>query len=182
MHSVRHLLALSAVSAAALISTPVVAQYQSTTPIFQFRMDQSAPFKRLYFFGTSGERLDRSEYYLVIKKEERLNSTDQLQVSIPRGFYKRFKLGILNVCTMQRGGFVKKTKCKDSIAFNSTFDDSNQLLTINLGETLDDDQDIAIYAKLNNPISNGLYQFNVMSSIDEQETKSYLGSWLISVN
>ena len=145
-------------------------------------MDQSAPFKRLYFFGTSGERLDRSEYYLVIKKEERLNSTDQLQVSIPRGFYKRFKLGILNVCTMQRGGFVKKTKCKDSIAFNSTFDDSNQLLTINLGETLDDDQDIAIYAKLNNPISNGLYQFNVMSSIDEQEAKSYLGSWLISVN
>ena len=128
MHYARHLLALSAVSAAALISTPVVAQYQSTTPIFQFRMDQSTPFKRLYFFGTSGERLDRSEYYLVIKKEERLNSTDQLQVSIPRGFYKRFKLGALNVCTMQRGGFVKKTKCKDSIAFNSIFDDSNHLI------------------------------------------------------
>ena len=182
MHCISRLFFLSAISATALVSTPVAAQYQSTTPIFQFRMDQSTLFKRLYFFGTSGERLDRSEYYLVIKKEERLGATDQLQVSIPRGFYKRFKLGSLNVCTMQLGGFVKKTKCKDDIAFGSTFDDSNQSLTINFDETLGDNHDIAIYAKLSNPISNGLYQFNLMSTINEQKSKSYLGSWLISVN
>tara|TARA_B100001057_G_scaffold485698_1_gene565761 strand:- start:204 stop:755 length:552 start_codon:yes stop_codon:yes gene_type:complete len=176
-------LAFATVLTSVVFAPSISAQYQSTTPIFQFRTDQSSPFKRLYFFGTSGERLDRSEYYFVLKKEEQLkNGAQQFELTIPRDFYKRFKSATLNVCTMQRGGFVRKTKCLDDLGFASAFDDEKQSVVLSLDNAPPTDQDIAFYASLINPISSGLYQFNVLAGLDKVNSKKYLGSWLISVN
>ena len=176
-------IALTTVLTSVVFAPSISAQYQSTTPIFQFRTDQSSPFKRLYFFGTSGERLDRSEYYFVLKKEEQLKKgAQQFELTIPRDFYKRFKSATLNVCTMQRGGFVRKTKCLDDLRFASAFDDEKQSVVLSLDNAPPADQDIAFYASLINPISSGLYQFNVLAGLDKVNSKKYLGSWLISVN
>ena len=177
------LLTLTAVVTSVVFAPSISAQYQSTTPIFQFRTDQSSPFKRLYFFGTSAERLDRSEYYFVLKKEEQLKKgAHQFELTIPRDFYKRFKSATLNVCTMQRGGFVRKTKCLDDLGFASTFNDEKQSVNLSLNSPPPADQDIAFYASLINPISSGLYQFNVLAGLEKTNSKKYLGSWLISVN
>ena len=177
------LITLTAVFASVVFAPSISAQYQSTTPIFQFRTDQSSPFKRLYFFGTSAERLDRSEYYFVLKKEEQLKKgAQQFELTIPRDFYKRFKSATLNVCTMQRGGYVRKTKCLDDLEFASTFNDETQSVILSLNSPPPADQDIAFYASLINPISSGLYQFNVLAGLEKTNSKKYLGSWLISVN
>jgi len=180
---IKRLIAFAFVSTSAMYAPSISAQYQSTTPIFQFRTDQSSPFKRLYFFGTSGERLDRSEYYFVLKKEEQLKKgAQQFELTIPRDFYKRFKSATLNVCTMQRGGFVRKTKCLDDLGFASVFNDEKQSVVLSLDNVPLGDQDIAFYASLINPISSGLYQFNVLAGLQKSNSKKYLGSWLVSVN
>ena len=179
----KRLFLLSTVFSSVVFAPSISAQYQSTTPIFQFRTDQSSSFKRLYFFGTSGERLDRSEYYFVLKKEEQLkNGSQQFELTIPRDFYKRFKSATLNVCTMQRGGFLKKTKCLDDLDFVSSFNDEEQSVLLSLDKPQLAEQDIAFYASLINPISSGLYQFNVLAGLQKENAKKYLGSWLISVN
>jgi hypothetical protein len=165
------------------ISTPVLAQYQSTTPIFQFRPDQSTPFKRLYFSGTSNVRLDRSKYYFVVRKDELPDITHSFKLFIPRQFYKRFKQGSVSLCTMDLGGYMKKSKCRDKLSYQSSFDDTEQSMNVTLEVPLEGESDIGFLARLNNPMNSGLYQFNLMASKDvENAKKLYVGSWMITVN
>ena len=165
------------------ICIPVLAQYQSTTPIFQFRPDQSTPFKRLYFSGTSNVRLDRSKYYFVVKKEELPDNIKGFKLFIPRQFYKRFKQGSVSLCTMDLGGYMKKSKCRDQLGYQSSFDDTEKTMNVVLDTRLQDKSDIGFLARLNNPMNSGMYQFNLMASKDiDSVNKSYVGSWMITVN
>ena len=163
--------------------TPIFAQYQSTTPIFQFRPDQSSSFKRLYFSGTSNVRLDRSKYHLVVRKDELPDSTRSFKLFIPREFYKRFKQGSVSLCPMEMGGYLKKSKCRGQLSYQSSFDDSEQVMNITLDASLENKSDIGFFAQLNNPMNSGMYQFNLMASKDiESAKKRYVGSWIITVN
>ena len=163
--------------------TPILAQYQSTTPIFQFRPDQSSPFKRLYFSGTSNVRLDRSKYHLVVRKDELPDNTRSFKLFIPRDFYKRFRQGSVSLCTMNMGGYLKKSKCRDQLSYQSSFDDAEQVMYVTLDTSLENKFDIGFMAKLNNPMNSGMYQFNLMASKDiESAKRRYVGSWIVTVN
>ena len=165
------------------VGTPLFAQYQSTTPIFQFRPDQSTPFKRLYFSGTSNVRLDRSKYHFVVRKDELPDNTRSFKLFIPREFYKRFKQGSVSLCTMSMGGYLKKSKCRDQLSYQSNFDDGDQAMNVTLDAPLAEKSDIGFFARLNNPMNSGMYQFNLMASKDDQDAKKrYVGSWMITVN
>ena len=165
------------------LGTPLFAQYQSTTPIFQYRPDQSTPYKRLYFSGTSNVRLDRSKYHLVVKKDELPDNTKSFTLFIPREFYKSFKQGSVSLCTMTMGGYLKKSKCLDQLPYQNSFDDSQQAMTVTLDAPLDENSDIGFFARLNNPMNSGMYQFNLMASNDADDaTKQYVGSWMITVH
>jgi len=163
--------------------TPILAQYQSTTPIFQFRPDQSSPFKRLYFSGTSNVRLDRSKYHLVVRKDELPDNTRSFKLFIPRDFYKRFRQGSVSLCTMNMGGYLKKSKCRDQLSYQSSFDDAEQVMYITLDASLENNFDIGFFAQLNNPMNSGMYQFNLMASTEVDSVKKrYVGSWIVTVN
>ena len=173
----------AAVLISSTIGTPVLAQYQSTTPIFQFRPDQSTPFKRLYFSGTSNVRLDRSKYHFVVRKGELPEDTYSFKLFIPRQFYKRFKQGSVSLCTMDMGGYMKKSKCRDKLSYQSGFDDTEQSMNVTLEVPLEGKADIGFLAKLNNPMNSGMYQFNLMASKDiDNAERRYVGSWMITVN
>ena len=164
-------------------STPILAQYQSTTPIFQYRPDQSSPFKRLYFSGTSNVRLDRSKYHLVVRKDELPDNTRSFKLFIPRDFYKRFRQGSVSLCTMNMGGYLKKSKCRDQLSYQSSFDDAEQVMYVTLDTSLENKFDIGFMAKLNNPMNSGMYQFNLMASTEVDSVKKrYVGSWIVTVN
>ena len=165
------------------LSAPLFAQYQSTTPIFQYRPDQSTPYKRLYFSGTSNVRLDRSKYHLVVRKDELPDNTRSFTLLIPREFYKRFKQGSVSLCTMNMGGYLKKSKCRDQLSYQSSFDDSAQAMNVTLDAPLNEKSDIGFFPRLNNPMNSGMYQFNLMASHDADDAKKkYVGSWMITVN
>ena len=165
------------------LSAPLFAQYQSTTPIFQYRPDQSTPYKRLYFSGTSNVRLDRSKYHLVVRKDELPDNTRSFTLLIPREFYKRFKQGSVSLCTMNMGGYLKKSKCRDQLSYQSSFDDSAQAMNVTLDAPLNEKSDIGFFARLSNPMNSGMYQFNLMASHDADDAKKkYVGSWMITVN
>ena len=165
------------------LGTPLIAQYQSTTPIFQYRPDQSTPYKRLYFSGTSSVRLDRSKYHLVVKKDELPDNTRSFTLLIPSEFYKRFKQGSVTLCTMSMGGYLKKSKCRDQLPYQTSFDDNEQAMTVKLTAPLQEKSDIGFFARLNNPMNSGMYQFNLMASQNNEDAKKrYVGSWMITVN
>jgi|TARA_B100001939_G_scaffold236126_1_gene203631 hypothetical protein len=175
----------TAAAAVLLFSSPnpIFAQYQSTTPIFQFRPDQSSTFKRLYFSGTSNVRLDRSKYHFVVKKDELPDNTRTFMLFIPREFYKRFKQGSISLCTMNMGGYLKKTKCLDQLSYQSSFDDTEQAMNITLDAPLENKTNIGFFAKLNNPMNSGMFQFNLMASKDiDSANNRYVGSWIVTVN
>jgi hypothetical protein len=173
----------AAVLICSTIGSPILAQYQSTTPIFQFRPDQSTLFKRLYFSGSSNVRLDRSKYYFVVRKDELPVNTHSFKLFIPRQFYRRFKQGSVSLCTMDMGGYMKKSKCRDKLSYQSTFDDTERSMNVTMEFPLEGKSDIGFLARLNNPMNSGMYQFNLMASNDiDNAKKRYVGSWMITVN
>ena len=56
-------------------------------------------------------------------------------------------------------------------------------MNVILETRLQDKSDIGFLARLNNPMNSGMYQFNLMASKDtDSANKSYVGSWMITVN
>ena len=84
---------------------------------------------------------------------------------------------------MSMGGYLKKSKCRDQLSYQSSFDDVDQAMNVTLNAPLAEKSDIGFFARLNNPMNSGMYQFNLMASKDNQDAKKrYVGSWMITVN
>jgi hypothetical protein len=84
---------------------------------------------------------------------------------------------------MDMGGYMKKSKCRDELSYQSSFDDTEKTMNVILETRLQDKSDIGFLARLNNPMNSGMYQFNLMASKDtDSANKSYVGSWMITVN
>ena len=160
----------------------IFAQYQSTTPIFQFRPDQSSTFKRLYFSGTSNVRLDRSKYHFVSRRMNflttlalsyflsRVNSTNALN---------RVQFSLHH----EHGRLPEEDKMPRQLPYQSSFDDVKQTINITLNAPLENKTNIGFFAQLNNPMNSGMFQFNLMASKDmDSANKVYVGSWIVTVN
>ena len=56
-------------------------------------------------------------------------------------------------------------------------------MNVTLDAPLNEKSDIGFFARLNNPMNSGMYQFNLMASHDADDgKKKYVGSWMITVN
>ena len=78
---------------------------------------------------------------------------------------------------------MKKSKCRDQLSYQSSFDDAEQVMYVILDTSLENKSDIGFMAKLNNPMNSGMYQFNLMASTEVDSVKKrYVGSWIVTVN
>ena len=84
---------------------------------------------------------------------------------------------------MNMGGYLKKTKCIDQLSYQSSFDDTERAMNITLDAPIENKTNIGFFAKLNNPMNSGMFQFNLMASKDIDSTNNrYVGSWIVTVN
>ena len=62
------------------------ARAQGTPSIMEFRWDPNRDYRKLYYFTTSTVRLQRAEYYFILKPKDRKTAILKLALSFPKNF------------------------------------------------------------------------------------------------
>ena len=78
---------------------------------FEYRWDNTANYKKLYYWQSSKDKRDRATYYLVMRPTDRKTAILKLTISIPDHFDADIKPGKLSLCQISLGGMLSKTKC-----------------------------------------------------------------------
>ncbi|WP_370566750.1 DUF2808 domain-containing protein, partial [Cyanobium sp. LEGE 06143] len=172
--------ALSLLSPAAL-QPPALAQ--GTPGLLEFRWENSRDYRKLYFFMTNTQRLQRSEYYLVLRPKDRKTAILKLSVTIPEHFDAKIDPKRVELCKMSKGGMLSRTRCLETIPATIEIAENGGAIEIFPDTPVSDTDTIGVYIKLFNPFDVGMYQFNALAQAPgEVPISGYLGSWLIQID
>ena len=149
----------------------------------EFRWDQDKTYKKLKYIQTSKDRLDRSTYYFLLKKNQRNTAILKLSLKFPEYFKATIKNKNVNLCRAKLGGYKGRTKCLEKLP--AAVEINNNMKTIDIYPSTPIPADKSAYAvvlKMFNPRKAGFYQINTYSqSPGELPISLYLGSYLIEI-
>ena len=111
--------ALGLVSALSLVASPLFvspAQAEgSSNAGFEFRWENNRDFRKLYYYTSSARSSARADYYLILGPKDRKTALIKLAVSVPEYFNAQIQPENVELCRMERGGALKKTRCLEVI-------------------------------------------------------------------
>ena len=94
----------------------VVAPMSSASPgFFEYQWDADPDYRKLKYYQSSSDPLDRATYYFFLKGKERKQNTIKLTIKIPDYFKARIKPEKLSLCKVKVGGFKERTRCIEDI-------------------------------------------------------------------
>ena len=158
----------------------------SNPSFLEFRWEDTGPYKKLYFTQSASGRREKSTYYLVLKGNNRRTGILKLTINLPKYFDSTVKVNKLNLCKVQVGSMVTKTKCKETIpAVFEVTQGKKGTKTIEVfpNNPIPSDKDsYAVVMKIFNPSGNGMYQMNAIAqSPGKLPVSTYIGSWSIDI-
>ena len=175
--------ALAALGLMGASSLPQAAQAQGTPGALEFRWENSRDYRKLYFFMTDTQRLKRSEYYLILRPKDRKTAILKLSVTIPKHFNAKIDPNRVQLCKMNKGGMLSRTRCVEKIPATIELADNGGAIEIFPDVPVSDEDTIGVYIKTFNPFNAGMYQFNALAQAPgEVPISGYLGSWLIQID
>ncbi len=150
---------------------------------FEYQWDPEPGYKRLKYYQSSSERLERSTYYLFLRSKERKEDIEKLTISVPDYFEAKIKTKKLNLCKVKVGGYTERTRCLENIPSLITINDKQTIIEILPEEPIPYNKDnYAVVMKIFNPRKRGMFQFRALSqNTDEIPISTYLGTWNIDV-
>ena len=158
------------------------AQAQGTSGLIEFRWDNTKDYRKLYFFMTETARLQRSEYYLILRPKDRKTAILKLTVTVPSHFDVAIRPRDVKLCRMQEGGMLSRTRCLDTIPATVEIAENGRAIDIFPETPIPDTGTIGVYMNLFNPFNIGMYQFNALAQAPgDVPMAGYLGSWLIQI-
>jgi hypothetical protein len=177
--------AVGAVAVAASVTlsplAPVLAQ--GTPGLMEFRWENNKDYRKLYFFMTETTRMQRSEYYLMLRPKDRKTAILKLSISIPSYFDSKIDPKQVKLCKMSEGGMLKKTRCEKTIPATIEVASNGRVIEIFPETPISDKDTIGVYMNVNNPFNAGMYQFNALAQAPgDIPVSGYLGSWLIQID
>ncbi|QNI71362.1 DUF2808 domain-containing protein [Cyanobium sp. NS01] len=179
-------LGTAALSALSLLSPAALqppARAQGTPGLLEFRWENSRDYRKLYFFMTNTQRLQRSEYYLVLRPKDRKTAILKLSVTIPDHFDAKIDPSRVELCRMSKGGMLSRTRCLETIPATIEIAENGGAIEIFPDTPVSDTDTIGVYMRLFNPFDVGMYQFNALAQAPgEVPISGYLGSWLIQID
>ncbi len=177
--------ALSALALATALSplaaSPALAQ--GTPGLMEFRWENNKDYRKLYFFMTDTTRLQRSEYYLMLRPKDRKTAILKLSISVPSHFDTKIDAKRVKLCKMSEGGMLKRTRCLETIPATIEVSENGKGIDIFPETPVSDEDTIGVYMNLFNPFNAGMYQFNALAQAPgDIPVAGYLGSWLIQID
>ena len=164
----------------------ILAPKSSASPgFFEHQWDPEPGYKRLKYYQSSSDKLDRATYYFFLRGQERKDNITKLTLKVPDYFKTKIKPEKLNLCKVKVGGFKGRTKCLEN--FPSVIQIKNNQTSIEIFPErpipLNKDN-YAVVMKVFNPRKGGMFQFQALSQSQqpgEIPISTYLGTWNISV-
>jgi hypothetical protein len=173
-----------AVATAAVLSPvatpPSIAQ--GTPGLMEFRWENNKDYRKLYFFTTETTRMQRAEYYLMLRPKDRKTAILKLSISIPSHFDTTIDPKQVKLCRMSEGGMLKRTRCLATIPATIEVSANGKSIDIFPETPVSDKDTIGVYMNVFNPFNAGMYQFNALAQAPgDIPVSGYLGSWLIQI-
>ena len=152
---------------------------------FEIQWDPEPGYRRLKYFQTSSESLDRATYYFFLRGRERKENIIKLTLKVPDYFEAKIKSEKISLCKVNIGGFSGRTSCIENIPSVIEVSDKQTYIEIFPKKPIPLNKDsYAVVMKIFNPRKTGMFQFQAMAQSQqpgEIPISTYLGTWNISV-
>ena len=156
---------------------------QGTPGLMEFRWDNTKDYNKLYFFVTNTIRLQRSDYYLILRPKDRNTAILKLTITVPDHFDVKLNPKLMKFCRMSQGGMTKRTRCESEIPATIEVAANGKAIEIFPNTPIPVGGTVGLYMTLFNPFNAGMFQFNALAQAPgEIPISGYLGSWLIEVD
>ena len=164
----------------------ILAPKSSASPgFFEHQWDPEPGYKRLKYFQSSSDKLDRATYYFFLRGKERKDNITKLTLKVPDYFKAKIKPEKLNLCKVKVGGFKGRTKCLENVPSVIQVKNNQTSIEIFPEKPIPLNKDnYAVVMKVFNPRKGGMFQFQALSQSQqpgEIPISTYLGTWNVSV-
>ena len=164
----------------------ILAPKSSASPgFFEYQWDADPDYRKLRYYQSTREKLDRATYYFFLRGKERKDNTIKLTIKIPDYFDAKIKPEKLSLCKVKLGGFTGRTRCLEKVPSVIEINDKQTSIEIFPKSPLPKNKEnYAISMKIFNPRKGGMYQIQALSQSQqpgEIPISTYLGTWNITV-
>ena len=164
----------------------ILAPKSSASPgFFEHQWDPEPGYKRLKYYQSSSDKLDRATYYFFLRGKERKDNITKLTLKVPDYFKAKIKPEKLNLCKVKIGGFKGRTNCLENVPSVIQIKNNQTSIEIFPERPIPLNKDnYAVVMKVFNPRKGGMFQFQALSQSQqpgEIPISTYLGTWNISV-
>ena len=156
-----------------------------STESLEFQWNPEPGYRRLTYYQSSKDPLDRATYYFFLRGTERKDNIIKLTLKVPDYFKAKIKPEKLSLCKVLVGGFKDRTRCLEKLASKIIVNDNQTAIEIFPEKPIRRNKDnYAVVMKIFNPRKAGMFQFQALSQSQqpgEIPISTYLGTWNISV-
>jgi hypothetical protein len=139
------------------------ARAQGTPGLMEFRWDNTKDYNNLYFFVTSTIRLQRSDYYLILRPKDRNTAILKLTITVPDHFDAKLNPKLMKFCRMSQGGMTKRTRCESEIPATIEVAANGKGIEIFPNTPIPVGGTVGLFMTLFNPFNAGMFQFNALA-------------------
>ena len=164
----------------------ILSPKSSASPgFFEYQWDADPDYRKLRYYQSSSEKLDRARYYFFLRGKERKDNTIKLTIKIPDYFDAKIKPEKLSLCKVKLGGFTGRTRCLEKVPSVIEINDKQTSIEIFPKSPIPKNKEnYAISMKIFNPRKGGMYQIQALSQSQqpgEIPISTYLGTWNVTV-
>ena len=167
-----------------VIGESIFATQSSASPgFFEHQWNPEPGYKRLSYYQSASERLERSTYYLFLRGRERQDVIEKLTIVVPDYFEAKIKPKRISLCKVKVGGYTARTRCLQSIPSLIKVNEKQTAIEISPKEPIPYNKDnYAVVMKIFNPRNRGMFQLQAISQKGSDiPISTYLGTWNIDV-
>ena len=180
---------LTALAGTALVAGAVQlpqAMAQSSSGAFsilQQRWTNREGFKNLFYWVSETKPNRRSNYFLILGKNDRDKAIMKLDVMVPNYFDAKLKTKNIRLSYCEGGtGAMNRTICKETIPAAISLVNDGKTIEIVPEAPIPPDRTIGVVFRVANPSNGGMYQFNALAQAPGRiDMAGYLGSWVIEI-
>ena len=163
-----------------------LAPKSSASPGFlEYQWNPQPGYKRLTYYQSSSERLERSTYFFFLRGSERKENIMKLTLKVPDYFSAKIKPEKLSLCKAKIGGFTGKSRCLEKIPSIIEINEKQTSIQIVPQNPIPLNKDnYAVVMKIFNPRKRGMFQFQAISQSQrpgQMPISTYLGTWNVDV-
>ena len=162
----------------------ILAPKASASPgFFEYQWNPEPGYKKLRYYQSSSERLERATYYFFLRGKERKEDITKLTLTVPDYFEAKIKPEKLSFCKVKVGGYTSRTRCLENIPSLIKVNDKQTSIEIFPEKPIPlNKENYALLMKIFNPRNRGMFQFQAFSSKNtDVPISTYLGTWNIDI-